>query len=98
MSNRGSTTVEDLMARLRYTHSRLEDSEISTDAVEQIDDELEVTATALNTRMQISGNADTILKPRPSTSKGSQVSERTSPVIPPNLNNKILKNHPDVRY
>ena len=58
MSNRGSTIDEDLMARLRYTCSRLEDSEISTGAVEQMDDELEITATALNIRMQISGDAD----------------------------------------
>ena len=73
MSNRGSTIDEDLMARLRYTCSRLEDSEISTDAVEQIDDELE---------MQISGDADTIIKPHPTASKASQASERTRPIIP----------------
>ena len=53
------------MSRLRYTHSRLEDSEISTDAVEQIDDELETTAAALNTRRQISGDGNTIVKPHP---------------------------------
>ena len=82
------------MARLRYTHSRLEDSEISTDVVEQVDDELEITATTLNTRMQISGDADTIVKPHPTTSKGSQVSERTRPIIPPKPNQQDSKESP----
>ena len=82
------------MARLRYTCSRLEDSEISTDVVEQIDDELEITATALNTRMQISGDADTIVKPHPTISKGIQVSERTRPVIPPKPKQQDFKESP----
>ena len=46
--NSRTTIDEDLLSRLRYTRSRLEDSEISTDAVEQIDDELEVTTASLN--------------------------------------------------
>ena len=93
-SNRGSTIDEDLMARLRYTCSRLQDSEISTDAVEQIDDELEITAAALNTRMQISGDVDTIVKPHPTTSKGIQASERTRPVIPPKPKQQDFKESP----
>ena len=49
-----TTIDEDLLSRLRYTRSRLEDSEISTDAVEQIDDELEVTTASLNKKLQVS--------------------------------------------
>ena len=39
-----TTIDEDLLSRLRYTRSRLTDSKISTDTVDQIDDELEATA------------------------------------------------------
>ena len=39
--------------------SRLEDSEISTDAVEQIDEELEATAASLNKQLQVSIGSDT---------------------------------------
>ena len=52
--NSKTTIDEDLLSRLRYTRSRLEDSEISTDAVEQIDDELEVTTASLNKKLQVS--------------------------------------------
>ena len=43
--------------------SRLEDSEISTDAVEQIDEELETTAASLNKQLQVSMGSDTGLGP-----------------------------------
>ena len=39
--------------------SRLEDSEITTDAVEQIDEELEATAVSLNKQLQVSIGSDT---------------------------------------
>ena len=45
-----TTIDEDLLSRLRYTRSSLEDSEISTDAVDQID-ELEATAASLNKKL-----------------------------------------------
>ena len=48
-----TTIDEDLLSRLRYTRLRLEDSEISTDAVDQIDDELEATAASLNKKLQV---------------------------------------------
>ena len=92
--NKGSTIDEDLMSRLRYTCSRLEGSDISTDVVEQIDDELEITAAALNTRMQISGNLDTIAKPHPTTPKGIQVSEMTRPIVPPKPKQQNFKESP----
>ena len=51
--NNKTTIDEDLLSRLRYTRLRLEDSdEISTDAVDQID-ELEVTTTSLNKKLQV---------------------------------------------
>ena len=74
MAQKSSTIDEDLMSRLRYTCSRFEDIEISTDAVEQIDDELEITVAALVTRMQftggVSGGAHTIIKPHPTPPYG----------------------------
>ena len=53
--------------------SRLEDSEISTDAVEQIDEELEATATSLNKQLQVSIGSDT----------GKLQEEKSQPSIPP---------------
>ena len=64
------------MSRLRYTHSRLEDSEISTDLIEQIDEELESTAAALSTRI-MSGARE----PQP-TPTDIQARELTKPTIP----------------
>ena len=89
-----TTTDEDLLSRLRYTRSRLEDSEISTDAVEQIDDELEATTASLNKKLQVSiGSA---------TGSGLD-SDQHNPQIPSldwsyllNLN-KILKAYLDKR-
>ena len=49
-----TTIDEDLLSRLRFTRSRLEDSEISTDAIDQIDDELEATPASLNKKLQVS--------------------------------------------
>ena len=54
-----ATIDEDLLSRLRYMRSRLEDSEISTGAVEQIDEELEATAASLNKQLQVSIGSDT---------------------------------------
>ena len=48
-----TTIDEDLLSRLRYTRSRLEGSEISTDTVDQIDDELEATVASLNKKLQV---------------------------------------------
>ena len=58
-----TTIDEDLLSRLRYTRSRLEDSEISTDAVDQIDDELEATAASLNKKLQVSIGSATSSSP-----------------------------------
>ena len=52
--NSRTTIDEDLLSKLRYTRSKLEDSKISTDAVEQVNDELEVTAASLNKKLQVS--------------------------------------------
>ena len=53
-----NATDEDLLSRLRYMRSRLEDSEISTDAVKQIDEELEATTASLNKQLQVSIGSD----------------------------------------
>ena len=53
-TNSKTTIDENLLSWLRYTRSRLKDSEISTDAVDQIDDELEATAASLNKKLQVS--------------------------------------------
>ena len=59
-NTKSNTTIDkDLLSRLRYTRSRLEDSEISTDAVDQIDEELEATAASLNKQLQVSIGSDT---------------------------------------
>ena len=53
-----NTIDEDLLSRLRYTMSSLEDSEISTDADEQIDEKLEATTASLNKQLQVSIGSD----------------------------------------
>ena len=76
-----NTIDEDLLSRLKYTRSRLEDSEISTDAVEQIDEELEATEASLNKQLQVSINSD--------RGSGFDLDQRTlseemlQPIIPP---------------
>ena len=54
-----TTIDEDLLSRLRYSRSMLEDSEISTDAIDQIDDELEATVASLNKKLQVSTGSAT---------------------------------------
>ena len=79
---KGKITIdEDLLSRLRYMRSRLEDSEISTDAVEQIDEELETTAASLNKQLQVSIGLDTGLGL--DSDQGALQEEKSQPSIPP---------------
>ena len=76
-----TTIDEDLLSRLRYTRSRLEDSEISTDAVYQIDDGPEATAISLNKKLQVSIGSATGSGPNSDQYNPSEKPPR--PVIPP---------------
>ena len=79
-----TTIDEDLLSRLRYTRSRLENSEISTDAVDQIDDELEATAASLNKKLQVSIGSAT--GAGPDSDQPEKAPRPARPVIPPKPN------------
>ena len=78
--NSKTTIDEDLLSRLRYTRSRLEDSEISTDAVEQIDDELELTTASLDKKLEVSIGLTTGSGP---DSDQYNPQKKPQPIIPP---------------
>ena len=82
-----TTIDEDLLSRLRYTRLRLEDSEISTDAVDQIDDKLEATVASLNKKLQVSIGSAAGSGPDSDQYNPSEKPQR--PVIPPKPEQKF---------
>ena len=83
-----TTIDEDLLSRLRYTRLRLEDSEISTDAVDQIDDELETTVASLNKKLQVSIGSAT--GSGPDSDQYNPSEKPAKPVIPPKPEQKFM--------
>ena len=86
-TNSKTTIDEDLLSRLRYTRSRLEDSEISTDAVDQIDDELEATAASLNKKLQVS--IGSVTGSGPDSDQYNPSEKPPQPIIPPKPKQKF---------
>ena len=76
-----TTIDEDLLSQLRYTRSRLEDSEITTDAVDQIDDELEATVASLNKKLQVS--IDSVTGSGLDSDQYNPSEKPPRPIIPP---------------
>ena len=82
-----TTINEDLLSRLRHTRSKLEDSEISRGAVDQIDDELEATAASLNKKLQVSIVSAT--GSGPDSDQYNPSEKPPKPVIPPKPKQKF---------
>ena len=86
-TNSKTTIDEDLLTGLRYTRFRLEDSEISTDAVDQIDDELEETAASLNKKLQVS--IGSVTGSGPNSNQYNPSEKPPQPIIPPKPKQKF---------
>ena len=70
-----------MLSRLRYTRSKLEDSEIGTD------DELEATVASLNKKLQVSITSDT--GSGPDSDQYNPSEKPPKPIIPPKPKQKI---------